>query len=163
MSVTAAFEALSDVLYLTDPAPEDGFREGCVLVGPPEGLTVADFPTAVICLTPGQQHNWTEEAMGLARHDYSATIYVILGIRQTPLSELQARSLPWPEAIARVLVSHLTLNGTVNQIGYGGDPKITSYTLGPIPWGMSNEGTLLYWGLTFTLPIIEKPNMEMSA
>lgn len=162
MSVTTAIAALATALYAVNPAPQSPPRTGCIFTDPREAVTLANFPSIVICLSPSATHTWTEEALGLARHDYTLAIYVFLGIRQTPLPELHARALPWPEAIMRVLANNITLGGVVNQLGFGGDPRMYTYRIGPIPWGTGPEGTpLVYWGLTLQLPVVEKPPMEM--
>lgn len=163
MSVSSAISALADILYTINPFPEEPPRQGCIFTDPREAMVLADFPSIVITEAVGTQHNWIEEALGLARHDYQLTLYIFLGIRQTPLPELHARALPWSEALMTVLAAHITLGGVVNQIGYGGDPKLFTYKLGPIPWGMADGDPLIYWGITATLPITEKIPMEMAA
>lgn len=163
MSLITATEALASILLDVDPSPEDGPRIGCIYQHPREAVNIAEFPSIVITLAPGVSHEWVEEALGLMRHNYSLTLYVFLGIRQTPLPELSSRAQPWPEALARVLSANLTLGGVVNQIGFGGDPRLFTYKLGPIPWGTTDNDQYLYWGITVTLPIVEKIGMEMGA
>lgn len=154
MSVTTAIAKLATVLYTVDPTPQPALRR--VYSDSAEAVNLGDMPSAVITLSPSATHTWTEEALGLGRHDYTLAIYVFLGIRQTPLPELHARALPWPEAIMRVLANNITLGGVVNQLGFGGDPRLYTYKIGPIPW--SDQ---LYWGLTVQLPVVEKPTMDM--
>lgn len=161
MTVTATIAALADALYAIDPAPEEPPREGCIYTDPREAVTFADFPSIVICMAPGQTHSWGTEALGLGRHDYTLALYVFLGIRQTPLPELHARSLPWPEALMRVLANNITLGYRIDQLGNGQGPQLFTYKLGPIQWAASQDAPLGYWGITVLLPIVEKPNMEM--
>lgn len=156
MTVAIAIAALADALSAVDPAPEEPPREGCIFPDPREAMTIADFPSIVICLAGSASHAWATEAMGLGRHDYVLAIYVFLGIRETPLPELHARALPWPEALMRVLANNITLGYRVDQIGNGQGAQLFTYKIGPIPW--SDD---VYWGLTLLLPVVEKPVMEM--
>lgn len=158
MSVTTTITALANALYAINPAPEDPPRDGCIYENPREAIAVPDFPSIILCMAPGQTHAWGTEALGLARHDYVLAIYLFLGLRETPLSELHARALPWPEALMTVLSANLTLDSRVDQIGNGQGPQLFTYKLGPIPWA---DGT--YWGITALLPVVEKPIMEMGA
>lgn len=158
MTVTTTITALTNALYAVDPTPEAPIRAGCIYQNPRESIVMADLPSIVICMAPGQTHAWNTEALGLARHDYVLSLYVFLGMRQTPLSELHARALPWPEAMMVVLANNLTLGSRVDQIGNGQGPQLFTYKLGPIPWA---DGT--YWGITVLLPIVEKPIMAMGA
>lgn len=165
MTISAAIAKLADVLYAVNPAPEDPPRTGCIYTNPREAVTIADFPSIVMGLSATTPERYTEEALGLMRHDYVVAMWVFLGIRQTPLSELHARALPWSLAIATVLSANLTLGGVVNQLGPGVfDQPLVTFKLGPINWGVDGNGQpLVYWGLTGQLPIVEKHDMEMGA
>jgi hypothetical protein len=98
-------------------------------------------------------------ASGLARHEYEVAIWVMVGARaQVAIHELHARCLPWPEPIAQVLYSGLTLNDSVEWVGDGGTDLLLNYTIGVIEWA----GKELF-GLTINLPVTEKIPMAMDA
>lgn len=126
-----------------------------IYADPAEALSLGDFPALVLALAPGTTQTWRQEALGLARHDYTVALYVFVGARQTGLAELHSRVLPWPQALATVLVADLTLGGTVQWIGDGGDGLFT-YDVGPYQWA---DGE--YFGLKCQIPITEKIPLAM--
>lgn len=162
MSVSATIAQLATLLATVDPTPQPQPRR--VYSDPAEAVNLADFPAIVMGLSTSAPQAFTEEAMGLMRHDYTLALWIFLGIRQTPLAELHSRALPWSVAITTVLSANLTLGYRINQLGPGTfNQPLISFRLGPIPWGMSGSAPLTYWGLTGQLPIVEKYNMTMDA
>lgn len=156
MSVANTLTQLAAVLATTTPAPLRVFSD------PAEAVSLAEFPCIVLGLAPfglaPQDHEWREEALGLARHDYTVAIWIFVGSRQSPLPQLHSDCLPWPEAVATVLNQHLTLSGAVTFLGSGvnGLPLFT-YRVGPIAWADGD-----YFGLSLLLPVTEKPVMSMA-
>lgn len=125
---------------------------------PKEAVDVGAFPVAVLSLDPSGQHVWRMAALGLARHDYTAAIWVFVGSRNRPINELHAECLLWPEPIATALYAGLTLDNAVEWIGDGASDLLLNYTIGVIEW----QGKELF-GLTLSLPITEKIPMPMGA
>lgn len=161
MSVSTAIAKLATVLQTVNAAPQPPLRR--IYTDPAEAVSIAEFPSLVMGLSPSQTHTMRQEALGLARHDYTLALWLFLGIRQTSLGELHSRALPWAEAIMRVLSANITLGYVVDQIGDGGSNMMFTYKVGPIPWGQDNNTPLVYWGLTCQLPVTEKPVMDMGA
>lgn len=152
MSIDAALAALK-VRLLTITTPQTLKK---VYDDPKESITLGEFPCAVLSLAPQVDHAWSTEAMGggsgVARHDWTAAIYVFVGARGTPLPELHSRSILWPQPIFVALVADITLGGAVLHIGRGNSPQLLTYQHGPIEWA---DG--VYWGLKCLLPVVEKP------
>lgn len=132
-----------------------------VYADPKEATSLGEFPCIVLSLAPGVVHTWGTEAAGggsgLAEHDYTVAIWVMLGARATPLPELHSRTLPWPEAVFRALVADITLGGAVIQLGAGGDPTFLTYQIGPLDWGDQE-----FFGVKLLLPVVEKPVVAMN-
>lgn len=153
MTVATALAAIrTQLLTITSPQPP-----AKVYADPKEATSLGEFPCIILALAPQVEHTWSTEAMGggsgMAEHNYTAALYVFLGARSTPLNELHARSLGWPEAIFTALVADVTLGGVVTIIGDGESPVLFRYTIGPIAWA---DG--IYWGLKCLLPVTEKPS-----
>lgn len=130
-----------------------------VYADPSEAGDVGSFPCAILSLDPNGQHRWSMAAHGLARHDYTVAIWLMVGGRaNVPLHELHARCLPWPEPVARSLYEGITLGASVEWIGDGGSGLLSTYTIGVIEWA----GKELF-GLTWSLPVTEKIPMPMDA
>lgn len=154
MSVSDTLAALKTRLLTVNPTPQPAPAR--VYDRPAEAVSLGDFPAIVLSLAPGAEHAWREEALGLGQHDYVVTAWVFVGPRGTGLAELLDRVLPWPQAIADVLVADLTLAGQVHSIGYKDDNRLFTYKIGPIAW---SDGD--YFGLSFQLPVIEHRNQTM--
>jgi hypothetical protein len=127
-----------------------------VYADPKESTSLGEFPCAVLSLAPQVEHAWSTEAMGggagVAKHDWTAVIYVFVGERGTPLPELHSRSIQWPQPIFVALVADITLGGAVLHIGDGTSPQLFTYQHGPIVWADGG-----FWGLKCLLPVVEKP------
>lgn len=128
---------------------------------PKEATSLGEFPCAILSLAPAVEHRWSMAANGLARHDYSATIWLFVGMRETPIGELHSRALQWPEPLAQALYASVTLGGAVLFIGDGETGGLFTYQIGPIQWGLDEQAR--YFGLKITLPIVEKISMPMDA
>ncbi len=132
-----------------------------VYADPKEATSLGEFPCIVLSLAPGVAHSWGTEAAGggsgLAEHDYTVAIWVLVGARATPLPELHSRTLPWPEAVFRALVADITLSGAVIQLGRGDSPEFFTYQIGPLEWAGQE-----YFGVKCLLPVIEKPVVTMN-
>jgi len=163
MTIALAIAKLATLLPSADASPQPALRR--VYSDPAEAVNVADMPSIVMGLSAIQPERYTEEALGLMRHDYTIALWLFLGFRQTPLPELHSRALPWSLAITTVLAANLTLGGVVNQLGPGSfDQPLITFRAGPINWGFDGNGApLVYWGLTGQLPIVEKHNLTMGA
>lgn len=153
MTVATALAALrTQLLTITSPqAPKKVYAD------PKESTSLGEFPCIVLAEAPQIQHSWSTEAMGggsgMAEHNWTAAIYVFLGQRATPLSELHSRAIPWSEAVFRAIVADVTLGGAVVILGDGASPVLFRYTIGPIAWA---DGE--YWGVICLLPVTEKPS-----
>lgn len=157
MTVAIALAALrTRLLAITTPQPPVK-----VYADPKEATSLGELPVIILALAPGVEHVWATEAMGggsgMAEHDYTVAIYVLLGSRGTPLGELHSRSLLWPEAVFRALVADVTLGGAVTIIGDGNSAGLFRYTIGPITWPSGENLTGSFWGLKCLLPVVEKP------
>lgn len=162
MTVAITLAALKTQLAtITSPQPLKK-----IYADPKEATSLGEFPCAVLALSPGVAHTWSTEAAGggsgLAEHDYTVTLWLFLGMRQTPLPELHSRALPWPEAVFRALVANITLSGVVIQLGRGDSPEFLSYQYGPIAWGADDPGTPNFWGIKYLIPVVEKPVVAMN-
>lgn len=157
MTVSATLTALrTRLLTITSPqAPKKVYAD------PKEATSLGEFPCIVMSLAPGVAHVWGTEAAGggsgLAEHDYTIAIWVLLGARSTPLPELHSRVIPWPEAVFRALVADITLSGTVIQMGDGASPAFFSYQIGPLEWAGQE-----FFGMKVLLPIVEKQVVTMN-
>lgn len=150
MSVAAAKAELATVLRsITEP-----WAFAKVYDKPRDATSIGEFPCAILSLTPGAEHTWGAAADDLARHDYSITIWVLVGMRASGLPELVDRSEAWIEPIANALAAALTLSGTVEWIGAGESTALFTYTMGPIAWASDQAN---YFGLRIVLPVTEKP------
>ncbi len=160
MSVQSTFTALAARLALVNPAPQPALVR--IYTDPAAAVSLADFPCAIMHLATGPGHDqWGEEGMGLARHGYVISIWIMLGaIGLTPIGELHSRALPWTDAIATTLFQDLTLGHSVFMIG-NGDQGTNSMLFGAAlvakDWG---DGKYLAWQIL--LPVIELPNKTMS-
>lgn len=129
-----------------------------VYADPKEATSLGEMPCAILAQAPQEWHAWHTEAMGggsgMAEHDYTVALYVMLGTRQTPIGELHSRSLPWAESIFRALVADITLAGAVLHLGDGGSTMLFRYQIRPIKWASEDEN---YWGLVCLIPVVEKP------
>ena len=107
MSIDAALAGIKTRL-LTITTPQTLTK---VYDDPKESITLGEFPCAVLSLAPQVEHAWSTEAMGggsgVARHDWTAAIYVFVGARTTPLPELHSRSIAWAQPIFVALVADL--------------------------------------------------------
>lgn len=153
MTVATTLAALQTALSaITSPAVPVK-----VYADPKEAVSLGEFPCIVLAEAPNVEHAWSTEAMGggsgVAEHNYTVAIYVFVGQRATPLSELHSRSLGWSEAIFRALVTDVTLGGAVTILGDGMSPVLFRYTIGPIAWA---DG--VYWGVKCLLGVTEKPS-----
>jgi hypothetical protein len=152
MSIDAALAAIK-VRLLTITTPQT-LRK--VYDDPKESTGLGEFPCAVLSLAPQVEMAWSTEAMGggsgVARHDWTAALYVFVGARNTPLPELHSRAILWPQPIFVALVADITLGGAVLHIGQGSSPQLFTYQHGPIAWA---DG--IYWGLQCLIPVVEKP------
>lgn len=150
--------SLLRVRLLTITSPQAPIK---VYADPKEATSLGEFPCIVMALAPGVSHTWATEAAGggsgLAEHDYTIAIWVFLGARATPISELHSRAIPWPEAVFRALVADITLTGNVTHIGDGKSPSLFTYQIGPLEWGGQD-----FFGLRVLLPIVEKPVVVMN-
>lgn len=152
MSVSDTLEALAARLRMVNPAPEPPPQ--LVLPSPKGAVNLAEFPAIVLALSPSGRHTWGLHGNDLARHRYTVAGWVFLGAPSaTNLPELHARVLPWPAALATVLLGDITLGGQIDQLGDEGD-QLFSYTVGGIRWGGKD-----YFGLSFELGIQEKPSV----
>jgi hypothetical protein len=128
---------------------------------PKEATSLGEFPCIVLSLAPGIAHSWGTEAAGggsgLAEHDYTVAIWVMLGARGTPIGELHSRTIPWSEAVFRSLVADITLSGAVIQLGRGDSTEFLTYQIGPLEWGDQE-----FWGVKCLLPVVEKPIVVMN-
>lgn len=125
---------------------------------PKEATSIGEMPCAIISLTPQAEHAWRQAAVGLGRHDYSLTIWVIVGNRSSSLGDLISRSETWLEPIADALFASITLDDAVEWIGAGDSDVLFTYQMGPIAWASEQAE---YFGLKLTLPVTEKPIQEM--
>jgi hypothetical protein len=125
---------------------------------PKEATSIGEFPCAIISLAPQIDHTWSMAAQGLARHDYSLVIWIIVNARSAGLPNLLPACEIWPEPIARALFQHLTLDGDVEWIGSVDTPNLFTYQIGPIAWASQEPE---FFGVRITLPTTEKPVMEM--
>lgn len=156
MSVTETIKQLQQRLAtITTPYP---LR---IIYGDPrEQLSLGDIPCAIVGLSPEATHTWGTESAGAGsgqvEHVYTVAIYIMLGARNTPLSELHQRSLPWPEALMRALVADLTLNNTVDHIGDPNSDTLFTYTVGAVQWGDQ-----VFWGLICQLLTVERSVMTV--
>ena len=157
MSVSTALAAIRTRL-LTITSPQTPKK---VYADPKEATSLGEFPCIVLSLAPGVAHSWGTEAAGggsgLAEHDYTVAIWVMLGARATPLPELHSRTLPWPEAVFRALVADITLSGAVIQMGRGDSPEFFTYQIGPLEWAGQE-----FFGVKVLLPVVEKPIVTMN-
>lgn len=128
-----------------------------VYADPREAADIGAYPVAIIEQDADRDHRWRMAASGLGRHDYTMTIWLLVGSDQQPLPELHARAVPWSEAIARALWSGITLGGAAEWTGDGGDGLLT-YRIGAITWGGRR-----HYGLQVSLPITEKTPLAMDA
>lgn|SRR5574342_48609 len=153
MTIDAALAGLKTRL-LTITSPQTLKK---VYDDPKEATSLGEFPCAVISLAPQVEHSWSTEAMGggagTAKHDWTAVIYLFVGARNTPISELHARSILWPQPLFVALVADITLAGAVLHIGDGQSPMLFRYQHGPIEWA---DG--VFWGLKCLIPVVEKPS-----
>jgi hypothetical protein len=128
---------------------------------PKEATSLGEFPCAILAESPGVVHTWGTEAAGggsgLAEHDYTITIWLFTGARNTPIGELHSRTIPWSEAVFRALVADITLSGTVIQMGDGTSTDFFTYQIGPLDWGAQE-----LWGVKILLPVVEKPVVAMN-
>ena len=127
---------------------------------PREPVDVGSFPVVVLSLDPQGQHRWSQAttgASGLARHDYQVAIWLFVGARNRPISELHAECMLWPEPIMAALFAGLTLDNSVTFIG-SGDGTLYTYTIGVIEW----QGKDLF-GLTLSLGVTEMIPTPMDA
>lgn len=152
MSIDAALAGIKTRL-LTITTPQTLKK---VYADPKESVSLGEMPCAVLTLAPQLEHSWSTEAMGggggVARHDWTAAIYLFLGKRDTGLPELHSRSIAWVQPIFVALVADITLGGAVLHIGEGSSPQLFTYQHGPIAWA---DGE--YWGLKCLVPVVEKP------
>lgn len=150
MSIATAKAELANVLRtITEP-----WAFAKVYDKPREATSIGEFPCAILSLTPGADHRWGAAADDLARHDYSITIWVLVGMRATGLPELVDRAEAWIVPIADALAAALTLNDTVEWIGAGESTTLFTYQMGPIAWASEQQN---YFGLRIVLPVTEKP------
>lgn len=155
MSVQTTLAALGAVLRaITTPQ-----RLVKVYTDPKEATSLGEFPCVILTMAPQAPQQWTMAASGLARHDYQLTGYLFVGHRQTPIGELHARAIQWPEPIAEALFANLTLNGAVAWLGSMDSDQLFSYQMGPIQWGLSEQD--VYFGLKLQIPVTEKTPMAM--
>lgn len=130
-----------------------------VYASPQEAGDVGSYPCAMLGLNPSGQHRWSIAAHGLARHDYEVAIWLLVGARAgPPLHELHARALLWPEPVAAALYTGITLDAAVEWLGDGGSGQLLSYTIGAIEWAGKE-----HFGLTISLPVVEKIPLPMDA
>lgn len=146
MDIANTLNLLAAKLQTCDPAPAR------VYANPAEAVSLGDFPCIVLGLAPNQENSWNMESLGQGRNDYTVAMWVFVGSRQTGLQELYGRILPWPKAIADVLVADMTLGG---QVAFIGDAQNSNnffkYSPKIIPWGDGN-----YFGLEILLPVTER-------
>ena len=117
---------------------------------PTESVSAAEFPMAMVMLAPQIMNSFRMEASGYVRHTYYLTLYIFAGMRNTGITELHNRILPYPQALATVLFADQTLGGNVTFIGDGGG-GVFSYRYGEIGWG---EARL--WGIASNIVVTEK-------
>jgi hypothetical protein len=157
VTVTTTLQALR-VQLMTITSPQSPKK---VYADPKEATSLGEFPCIILSLAPGVVHTWGTEAAGggsgLAEHDYTVAIWVMLGARATPLPELHSRTLPWSEAVFRALVANITLSGAVTQLGDGSSPAFFTYQIGPLEWAGQE-----FFGVKVLLPVIEKPVVDMN-
>lgn len=149
--IAATIRQIAAILRTVDPAPEP--PPMTVYEDPKGALSLAEFPAIVIALSPTATHQIGFQAEGLGRHTYTLGIWVLVGAASAAkLPELHSRVLPWPSAIATVLMADITLGGTVDQLGdtSGGETFFT-YQIGLIKWGKED-----YFGVTIELGVQEK-------
>jgi hypothetical protein len=144
MSIVTTLAQIETVLQQMNPPLN------VVKTAPTESVSTAEFPMAMCMLAPQMMNSFRMEASGYVRHVYHITVYIFAGMRNTGLTELHNRILPYPQELARVLFANMTLNGNVTFIGDNGG-GLYSYRYGEIGWG---EARL--WGLVTTIQVTEK-------
>lgn len=149
MSIASTFTALGTLLLTANPTPQPQLTR--VITNLVESHAESDRPFAILGLAR-DGHTISIEAMQLGRIDYVVEINVILGGTETPLIELHDRAKYWPLAILTALSSDVTLGGTIAFTG--GGKWAVPFTVGPL------ADYPEYWGLTFSLPVTEKPNLN---
>lgn len=157
MSVALAIAALAARMALVNPAPSPIPQR--VYPDPAEAVSLAEFPSIVLTLAPQEDQQWHLLAQNYGRHDYIIALYLFVGARQTGLPILHSLLLPWPKAIADILLGDVTLGGNVAFIGNGQDPMapLFRYRIGPIEW---SDG--VYFGLKALIPITEAHNQPVA-
>ncbi len=137
---------------ITDPARPRVFSD------PKEAVSLTEFPCIVLGLDPTGVHLVERKAQGMAMHRPIVAMWLFVGTRQTPLSELHSRVLGWPDAITDAILADQRLSGTVNGLGDGNIPgKVMSYKPGFIAWA---DGE--YFGVTFSLTLMQARNVTMA-
>lgn len=154
MDIQATFTALANKLQTVNPAPQPAPVR--VFANPAEAVSLADFPCIVLKLADGQRSKWATPANGLGRNDYVVSALVFVGARTTGIAELYSRVLPWPKAIADVLLSDITLGGQVEFLG-NYDGGFFQWSARLIKWG---DG--VYYGLEFLIPVCEQYVQQVS-
>ncbi|MBK9711561.1 MAG: hypothetical protein IPO81_09595 [Kouleothrix sp.] len=141
-------------LRTIDPSPQPPLQT--VYEDPKGAIALNDFPCIVIALSPSARHSWGLHGMDIGRHRYTLAIWVLIGqLNLAQLPELHSRILPWPSALAKALLSDITLGGAVDQIGKDGD-VFFDYTVGPLKWGGGD-----YFGIAAELEVQEKPSIAI--
>ena len=151
MSIENTLQLLAARLANVNPDPQPPPNR--IWANPAEAVSLGDFPAIVLALAPSAEGQWSMEALGgYGRNDYSVAIWVFVGARSTGINELYARILPWPKAIADVLLQDLTLGGNVSFIG-NANPSTSLFSWSPkfIQWA---DGQ--YFGLEIILPVTER-------
>jgi hypothetical protein len=149
MAVSEDFAALAQKLETVDPSPQP--VPARIYPDPDEAISLADFPAIILTLALGQENTIEASTREGALEYFNVSIYVLVGARATGLPELHQRCLPWARAIAKVLMSDLTLSGLVETIGNREDFGLFTYTVGPIKWAGDD-----YFGLKIILPVLDR-------
>jgi hypothetical protein len=151
MSVSETLATLRTKILTVNPAPQPAPLN--VFADPAEAVNVGEFPAVILALAPEVDHEWQQATAGgasLGEHDYEVMIYILVGARSEGLPALHSKVLPWPKALADVLIADITLGGTVSFIGDAERARLFRYRIGQIAWA---DG--IYFGLKVWLKVQE--------
>lgn len=150
MSLRQTAEQIAAILEgITTP------RLAKVYAGPREAADLGAFPVGYVALDFDGQHTWSLKASGLARHDYTMAVWVLVGPRSRPLPELYAACELWVEPVATALFADYQLRLESGQpsvlfVGDGGTGVLLTYQIGVLQWGDRE-----LFGLRISLPVSE--------
>ena len=151
MSVSATLATLRTKILTVNPAPQP--QPAVVFADPAEAVNLGEFPAVILALAPEVDHRWFQESVGnpgAGLHEYEVLIYILVGARSEGLPALHSKVLPWPKALADVLIADITLG---DQVTFIGDPEgrgLFRYRTGVIQWA---DG--LYFGMKVWLKVSE--------